>query len=83
MVIKLNSLDAMSRQTSQIAGSYKTTGSRGLILYTPSYTVLSIFLSLLPGPARWDRGASALHQSDHVYIPKHTMNHQFRLSEGS
>lgn len=81
MAIKLNSLDATSRQSSQIAGSYKATGRRGLILYIPLYTVLSILLYLLPGPLRWDKDMSAEDQSDHVYIPKHAVNHQFRLSE--
>lgn len=47
------------------------------------YTVLGIFLYLLPGSVHWDKDVSAVDQSDHVYIPKHTMNNQFRLSEGS
>ena len=83
MAIKLNSLDAMSRQSSQIAGSYETTGRRSLILYIPLYAVLSVFLYLVPGPVHWDKDVSAVGQSDHVYIPKRTVNHQFRLSERS
>jgi len=75
VAIKPNSLGATSRQSSQIAGSYETTGRRSLILCTPLCTVLNIFFHLLPGPVHWDKEVSAVDQSDHVYIPKHTMNH--------
>lgn len=68
MAIKLNRLDATSRQSSPVAGSYRTTGRRSLILHLPLYPIPSVFLHSLPGPGHCDKDESAVGQTVFAFL---------------